>query len=289
MMSIMIIRDAERPELTKLRNLLSGAIDLGFDLDVVAEEKLFGPGYGGPARCRVALEEDSIRGVAVTSGSAIRLIAVEDPFRLRGIGSALLDDALSAIRLVSKSARIAAAPGNYLVPGIPAGARDSIRFFRNRGFIETSRSIDMKADLLEASAPGSLAEISVERVSELDESLERFLSTEFGPAIAWEIGHGLVSDPAVVRIARSRDTILGFTACEINNAGLGTFGPQGVAEAHRGRGIGTLLLRHSLADLRELGFTHARIPWVSSTDYYEKTCGATVAGEFIVMGRALEE
>lgn len=282
---VMLIRDAGRDDLARLKEFLPAALELDFDPEPVLEEKLFGPGFGGPASCRVALDDDAIRGVAVSCGSAIRMIAVEPGYRRQGIGSRLLDDAMHAIARSSRYATVGAAAGNYLVAGIPEDRNEVITFFGNRGFEEITRTTDMVANIREALRPDPVPRIAVERVESFDEPLEEFLVTGFGNSIAWEIGHGLLGNRSVVRVARSESAIVGFTACEINNAGLGTFGPQGVTPAARGQGIGTLLLRHSLRDLREMGHTAARIPWVSSTEYYEKACGAVVAGEYVVMRR----
>lgn len=265
--------------------LLPEALGLDFDPEPVLEEKLFGPGYGGAARCRVALLEDAVRGVAVMCGSSLRLMAVEPSFRRRGLGSALLEDAVRDSVQFLKRITVGAAAGNYLVPGIPSSHRESIDFFGKRGYRETARTTDMKVAVGDASRPDPVTEIEVNRVGSMNEPLERFLATEFGEPIAWEIGQGLSRGRAVVRTAASDGVILGFTACEINNAGIGTFGPQGVTSASRGKGLGSLLLRHSLADLRELGYLEARIPWVSAVDYYERSCGATVAGTYVVMRR----
>lgn len=281
-----MIRDAREDDLTRLKDCLPATLEMDFDPGPVLEEKLFGPGYGGPARCRVAFEEDSIRGVAVSCGSAIRLIAVEPDYCRRGIGSALLDDAIHAMSQTSQRITVGAAPGNYMVPGIPRDRDEAIGFFRKRGFEVVTRTTDMVADIRDAVRPDPVPDIEVERVESFDETLEQFLETGFGKSIAWEIGHGLLSGRCVVRVATSETSLLGFTACEINNAGLGTFGPQGVTPPARGKGIGALLLRHSLADLREMGYMEARIPWVSSSEYYEKACGARVTGEYVVMRRA---
>ncbi|MDX1583974.1 MAG: GNAT family N-acetyltransferase [Thermoanaerobaculia bacterium] len=279
----MLIRTAEKSELPTLRTLLEDSLEPKFDIRPVVEEKLFGSGYGGPARCRIALEEGAIRGVSVSCGSAIRLLAVAPAFRHRGIGSELLADAVSEIRLVGQRVTVGAAPGNYLVPGVPEENAESIEFLAKRGLVAKTSATDLTAELRDARRPTERSHVKIERVRSSTEELERFLEEEFGPAITWEIGHGLMTDRAVVRIARSEGAIIGFSACEINNAGLGTFGPQGVSESHRGRGIGAMLLHHSLADLREMGYEQARIPWVSSTKYYERACGAKVAGTYVVM------
>jgi phosphoribosylglycinamide formyltransferase 1 len=66
-------------------------------------------------------------------------------------------------------------------------------------------------------------------------------------------------------------------------AGVGIFGPYGVAEAHRKRGIGEPLLTAALCGLREAGYAHALIPAVDGERLiasYVRRTGAAVADEF---------
>ncbi len=279
----MHIRRADTEDYERLRELLVGALDIGFDPTPVLHEKLFGPGFGGPAVCSVAVADEVIRGVSVVCGSSLRLLVVEASSRERGIGSALLDHSVEEIGTSHRRVTVAAAAGNYLIPGVPRSQEQSIEFFESRGFEQADLATDMETSISEAERPEPLSGIEVEQVTALEDSLEQFITDQFGSAIAWEIGRGVLSERAVVRVARSDRMILGFTACEINNAGLGTFGPQGVSAAARGRGIGAHLLRHSLADLRELGYSTIRIPWVSTTEYYARSCGASVVGEYVIL------
>lgn len=283
----MLIRAASSRDYKRLEEFLPAALDVGFDPTPVLREKLFGPGFGGAAVCSVALIDEVIRGVSVVCGSSLRLLAVEKSFRERGIGSELLDHCIAEIAKSHSRITVAAAAGNYLVPGIPRRDEKSVHFFTARGFEKTGATNDMEVAVATAERPQSHPQVHVELVSALDESQRKFITTEFGRSIAWEIEQGALGERSLVRMAVSHGVNLGFTACEINNAGLGTFGPQGVASAARGKGIGALLLRHSLADLREMGYSKARIPWVSSTDYYARSCGASVAGEYVVLGREL--
>jgi GNAT superfamily N-acetyltransferase len=73
----------------------------------------------------------------------------------------------------------------------------------------------------------------------------------------------------------------GFAVVEANNRGLGTFGPTGVAESMRGRGLGKQLLLASLGELRRLGYARTVIPWTDSLDFYRRSCGATPAHRFV--------
>ena len=66
--------------------------------------------------------------------------------------------------------------------------------------------------------------------------------------------------------------IIGF-AC-YNATFRGFFGPTGVADEWRGKGIGTALLLRSLHALHEDGFAYGVIGWSSSDDFYKAAVGA---------------
>jgi GNAT superfamily N-acetyltransferase len=57
---------------------------------------------------------------------------------------------------------------------------------------------------------------------------------------------------------------------------VGLFGPMGVDQRLRGKGIGRVLARRALASLRDLGFAQALIPAVGPVEFYERACGARV-------------
>ncbi len=67
--------------------------------------------------------------------------------------------------------------------------------------------------------------------------------------------------------------ILGFACVE---AMPDYFGPTGVLETERGKGIGKALLLRSLVSLRERGYAYAIIGYVDDAmGFYQKTVGAT--------------
>ena len=57
---------------------------------------------------------------------------------------------------------------------------------------------------------------------------------------------------------------------------VGLFGPMGVSQETRGRGLGTVLTQRALQSLKELGFQRALIPAVGPVEFYERCCGARV-------------
>lgn len=54
------------------------------------------------------------------------------------------------------------------------------------------------------------------------------------------------------------------------------FGPTGVAESHRGKGIGKALLLACLHAMREQGYAYAIIGGAGPVEFYAKAVGATV-------------
>jgi len=80
-------------------------------------------------------------------------------------------------------------------------------------------------------------------------------------------------------IATEEGRLLGF-ACYDSTA-KGYFGPIGVLEETRGKGVGSALLIRTLECMREDGYGYAIIGWVDDAEvFYRKTVGA----EFIPGG-----
>jgi len=243
-----------------MRELFARANDAPYDLARVAEEKCFGAGVAGAPEVRVW---GDFAGVSVTCGAWLRILAVDRAQRRRGIGAALLRDAES--RGVTG---IGAEAGNYFTPGVLEGQE---QFFLKRGYEETARTQNLETTEL----PDSWQPATGNRQPVLD-----FVRRMFGPVWAFEAARGILFH------AEERGAITGFAAHEANNRGLGFFGPAGVARAHRGKGIGTKLLRACLADARRLGYARVIIPWTDSIEFYAKACGARVAHRFVVLRSA---
>jgi len=78
--------------------------------------------------------------------------------------------------------------------------------------------------------------------------------------------------PISCYIAQQDQKMVGF-AC-YDAAALGYFGPTGVADAYRRKGIGKALLLACLQEMKLKGYGYAIIGWVASQEFYEKTVGA---------------
>ena len=81
---------------------------------------------------------------------------------------------------------------------------------------------------------------------------------------------------AVVRnhcwIAVRDKKIVGFSCYD--STMLNFFGPIGVLESERGKGIGKALLLKCMISMKEMGYAYAIIGWVGPEEFYAKTVGA---------------
>ncbi|MEP6913272.1 MAG: GNAT family N-acetyltransferase [bacterium] len=106
---------------------------------------------------------------------------------------------------------------------------------------------------------------------EITEALE-FVEREFSVAWADEVSVGFANKPVSVYIAIAEREIVGFAGYECTRRSF--FGPTGVVENMRHRGIGKALLLASLWGLREMGYVYGIIGGVGPVEFYEKTVGA---------------
>ncbi len=102
--------------------------------------------------------------------------------------------------------------------------------------------------------------------------VREFVKRHFTQAWADEISVGLVRQPVTVYVALREGRLVGFAAYECTRRNF--FGPTGVAEEERGRGVGRALLLAALGGLRELGYAYAVIGGVGPAEFYERAVGA---------------
>ena len=102
--------------------------------------------------------------------------------------------------------------------------------------------------------------------------LREFVGEHFGRAWADEVSVGLVNQPVTVFVALREGRLVGFAAYECTRKNF--FGPTGVLESERGRGVGRALLLAALRGLRELGYAYAVVGGVGPAEFYERAVGA---------------
>jgi len=84
-------------------------------------------------------------------------------------------------------------------------------------------------------------------------------------------------NPVTCFIAIENGELVGFGCHETTRKGF--FGPTGVAESMRGRGVGKALLLMCLHDMYQQGYAYGVIGGVGPVEFYEKAVGAFLIPE----------
>ena len=125
--------------------------------------------------------------------------------------------------------------------------------------------------IAELSAQG----INIRRAQPFEISRVReFIEQNFSLAWADETSVGFAHKPVSVYIATRDGAVIGFAGYECTRRSF--FGPTGVIENERGRGIGQALLIASLWGLRELGYVYGIIGAAGPVEFYQEAVGAIV-------------
>lgn len=101
-----------------------------------------------------------------------------------------------------------------------------------------------------------------------------FAAHNFGEIWSVEADRAFLHTPITAYIALEQGEIVGFGVYECTRKAF--FGPTGVREDFRGRGLGAVILLRCLESMRELGYAYAIIGDPGPREYYEKIVGATV-------------
>lgn len=104
--------------------------------------------------------------------------------------------------------------------------------------------------------------------------IRSFVEEHFQTSWADEIAVGYSNKPVSVFIATRERRVVGFAAYECTRKAF--FGPMGVRESERGRGVGRALLIACMHGLLEMGYVYGIIGGAGPIEFYERTIGATV-------------
>jgi GNAT superfamily N-acetyltransferase len=119
------------------------------------------------------------------------------------------------------------------------------------------------------------AQIVIRRAQPFEISrVQSFVEQHFNTPWADEISVGFSYKPVTVFLAILEKEIVGFAAYECTRRAF--FGPEGVSETMRGRGIGKALLLACLQGLREMGYVYGIIGAAGPIEFYQRTVGAIV-------------
>jgi GNAT superfamily N-acetyltransferase len=108
-------------------------------------------------------------------------------------------------------------------------------------------------------------------------SVRKLIEGRLVPLWAEEAAVAFAHQPVSCFVAFDGMTVVGFAVYECTFRNL--FGPIGVDEAYRGRGIGAALLMKCLEAMREMGYIYAIIGQAGPREFFEKVCGAIAVPE----------
>ena len=287
-----MIRTYRDEDFEQVLELLRGALVLDNITSGLLKEKLYeDPNYDRDM-VLVSEKEGAVTGFmqGVTRDirgeriAYLKLMAVAPEMRKSGLARQLYERLEAMFRKAGAiKVRIFDVPLNYFQPGIDPRYTEALCFAWRMGFVRFDDTTNLVADLDFSDWETSekelkLAEsgIHIRRASEEDRvELLRFIEDEFA---LWrhEVAMAFRRDPVAVHIAEVNETIRGFSAYNGNNVGTGWFGPMGTSSALRGKGIGEVLLKRCLRDLKNEGNKKAIIPWVGPIPFYAHHAGARV-------------
>jgi mycothiol synthase len=214
----------------------------------------------------------------------IKLMAVEPSYRRRGVASCLLQQLEAQFQKEKVSAiRIYDAPFNYFMPGVDPRYTEAVCFAKRMGFQRFGDSINMLVDLSKSNwnteaEEKSLAFAGIEIKRPSQHELEDVLDFVKDNWVLWvnEVRMAFADNPPSIHVARLDAKIKAFSAHNANNKGTGWFGPMGTHPDLRGKGIGSILLRRCLKDMKGMGHKSAIIPWVDPIAFYAHHVNARI-------------
>jgi GNAT superfamily N-acetyltransferase len=103
-------------------------------------------------------------------------------------------------------------------------------------------------------------------------ALTSWIEPRFGAGWAAEATAAVIRQPTTCFIAIQAGELIGFACHEATAKGF--FGPTGVDQAARGKGVGHALLLETLLDMHAQGYPYGVIGGAGPMDFYRKSVGA---------------
>jgi len=285
-MNIDIIRREDLPALGQFCNR-----NIAYDTFTapLIEDKTFGDPHFDPELALVGREGDEI--IAFMPGlfkdrkgrptGWIKWFAVNRNRRREGLGSRLLEEMERRLReRGAREIRVSDCAPNYLQPGVDPRNTESAAFLLRRGYVKAGDFFHMEADLSARDWETTKAEqrLKAERFEfrrlEPDDR-EPFLVFLGGDRRedAYRVDACFRQDPVSCHIALRDNEIVAYAQYDVDRPGW--FGAMRTAEEfRRAKGLGTILFRRCMADMRRLGYEKALIGWVAPLYFYARVADA---------------
>ena len=287
-----MIRTYNDDDLQAIWELLSENMKYDTITETVLREKLYDDPNWNPGTTYIAEEEGKVvgflqgvyRDIRGTRYGYIKLLAVDTNYRKRGVAKAMyqrLEETYKAIEV--DVMRVYDVPLNYFMPGVDPRYTPAVCFVERMGFVRNGDTSNLLVSLQDQdwSVNGKLEKlkqhnIEVSRATEADR--EDVYELASGDWVLWrhEIDMAYKSNPPSLHIARLDGKVKAFSAHNANNKGTAWFGPMLTHDDMRGKGIGGVLLKLCLEDMKQEGHSDSIIPWVGPIPFYAFHANAQV-------------
>lgn len=298
---VVIIGSVASADLARIQRICADVLDLepdAADLPVIlaCSDKR----AGLVARSRGEIVGACYGSLASATGGRVSghvdLLAVARRASGRGVGLVLL--ARMERLLAERGAADALLAGNppvYLWPGVDARYTAMTCLAVRAGYKRYAEQVDMAVDL---QATDLACGPDTDRLAAAGVTVRRAERAESERLVGWlrdgpwghstwpeEAAAALTHEPAGCHVACRAEQYIGF-ACH-GSVRRSWFGPMGTVEQERGQGIGSLLLRRCLWDMKMAGHPTARIGWVGPVSFYARAVGARVERVYWLYRKAL--
>ncbi len=286
------IRTYQPEELAELAEFLNANLDYDSMSESLLKEKLEGDPVWEPEKALICHDgkkiigfmQGVIRDIRGKRYGYIKLMAVEKSYRRKGVAKMLYEHLERSFKSDKVDVvRIYDVPMNYFMPGIDPRYTEALCFAIRMGFKRFGDANNMVVNLgafdwdtAEEEKALKIHGIEVKRADVHEkQSVLEFVKEEWA---LWthEIEMAFIDDPPSVHVASLHRVIKAFSAHNGNNKGTGWFGPMGTHPDLRGQGIGGILLKRCLKDMKQMGQKTAIIPWVDPIDFYAHSVNARV-------------
>ena len=244
---------------------------------------------------KVAIHNKKIIGFASVLGEALRAIYVDETYRRKGFGTALLSEMITSAQSKGINHLTVATSHGWvgIMKGIDMRHTDAIQFLEHHDFEKGRIITDVEADFQDienAPQQKSLAHaISEYRVEELEEMIT-FVQRLGKKVWVWKdwIDQFRQYNPKRVRLlARVEGELIGCVDALISPSGVAGISYIALLPQYRKQGIGSNLLKEAARELHKRGATSMFAPIVPRKFY--ETNGWRVNREYVVMSKQLSK
>ncbi len=225
----------------------------------------------------------------------LKAIVVATEYRRKGYGTQLFNELAKRLKTIKLKKVVAmCAPPDYWFSGVDVRHTPALFFFKTNKFHKWGQRINLSVDL---TSPDLAQPPETRRGNYV---YSRATAQDKAELIAFvQKHHGIGSWPLETEMVFENDPITNFIARDATTGMLvgwathscsfiGSFGPTGVLKDLRGQGIGGVLLRWCMHDLKTTFKQNTMIiRWVTgnTVKFYSKAVGAYISQVFWVMGR----